>query len=1539
MEESPLDAGEPTPTPSDDASAVTSAVTFPAHVFDEELQEGCEDARADALGRAPSIHGYAQRLAELRLRHRLLGEVAEPIRVDRFALERELGSGGMGTVWLARDEQLARSVALKFVARDLDVDDRWMFREAQGLARLSHPNVVPIFDVGFDEGRVWLAMEYIPGRTLRSWRRERRPGRAALLSAWIAAGHGLAAVHRAGLIHRDVKPDNILIGEDGRVRLVDFGLVRAVDRAGHPAGDGDEGEHDLLTAELSRVMTVAGDDDDPRTRASLPALIGTPAYIAPELLRGEQPDARADQYSFCVSLYEELCGQLPFAGQSLAARRRAALRGELRSPPADVELPRWLFSTLARGLAGRPEDRFPSMEALLEALANDPVARRRRRLRQLAVFAVIAAVFTALALIGVRVQERRSEARRQARAYERLAALDARLDALGRDGELQLTRQLLRVFVDEPEQRDTEAVALGWLHQAARERGAGESEAVVDALAAAYSSALAKSHGDAALRELALHAHRGRRWEQLARVLALAEQRREGAELYTDESQLSVARFDSHLDRRDVAAAIAMGAEPLRRSERAALAPLLDQLSHATDTGRSDSRAVLFGSGDSRLVFGSRDGVELVRRDTSLTRVAMYPQPRARRGYLADAGAGFVVGTVGDSVRLLELGDTGPKELLRWPDAVPLAATTADLDGDGVRELYVGTGPYTRHLVELRQGPDGAWQTRTPAPVVDSRLSDITGLLAGDLDGDGREELVVALGPWRAYELMILRHSPASEQLELVSRHRVGNVASATLARRRGRPPAIAAHVVPWELDAGGLPFDQDVTERAGVHVFSWVDGRLERRALSPARYELDERVGVTRLFAGDLDGDGDDELIYGYQRRVVGEPPVRHTVILSGAAPQSPPLVLGGAWPRGVAALDGDGDDELVLALERPRGVWVVGAGASSLPRASLAGASTLEAADQQDIPAALARRWRRAHELRAIGTDEQAADAFIEVAALADDDDVRARALREAAAIHEERRDDEQAARIYRRASEHGADRIAAVQAATRSALRRGDFAGARDLLDAALARDGVTGGARAELVRARDEASRRADGELAHEILFDAPLPSTWSIEQPLALRRDGAGEQLRVESVIPGGRALTWTPARGAGGAMSVEAELDVERVEWGASLQLGLFSGASADVTPQPLAVIRVKGGGGSSARTLRLQCEFPDRRSLGSVRPYDPARSRDERRVRVRAVLDAATGEVSCAVVVNGQELVYARELISGELPEARGDLQLRVQSGERIGDGASHRLSAAIRRVAVAGVYLGDGPREADATRRVAAALVEGDVLTALAELDRLAEPTPTQRLWRVVALLELARWEEARDRLREIIEAVGLEPLRASLVALMHIDPQRIGPLVRAAAGPRARTRLLVDAWSPATAHAPVAAEALRVLREGLVDIERIGESPEQLVRDLYLRARMHEAVGADEQAWADRERALAILGGPAFERAGDEEWRTRIRRELIFTLAHAAVIEGDDARAAELLAQCVRDDPYARLWLEDSVRAHPEFSRLLASGRLEL
>jgi len=295
----------------------------------------------------------------------------EEQRFGRYVLEAELGQGGMGVVWRARDPDLGRRVALKLVKkRGSALAATRLVREAQAIARLTHPNVVTVFEIGSVADQVYVAMELVQGTSLRHWLARRRRELREVLDVFAQAARGLAAAHDAGLVHRDFKPDNVLVGDDGRVRVLDFGLVRLaggvpIERLATPDAAKDEIDPPLA---LDHVLTRLGQ------------VVGTPRYMAPEQLFGEPVDTRADQFSFCVTLYEAVARQRPFAAVDVDDLEERYLAGRIEPLPAWAAVPGWLERLLWRGLARDPARRWPSMHDVIAELTADRAAERRASL-------------------------------------------------------------------------------------------------------------------------------------------------------------------------------------------------------------------------------------------------------------------------------------------------------------------------------------------------------------------------------------------------------------------------------------------------------------------------------------------------------------------------------------------------------------------------------------------------------------------------------------------------------------------------------------------------------------------------------------------------------------------------------------------------------------------------------------------------------------------------------------------------------------------------------------------------------------------------------------------------------------------------------------------------------------------------------------------------------------------------------------------------------------------------------------------------------
>jgi predicted Ser/Thr protein kinase len=376
----------------------------------DTVDERSDDA--DVLRRAsPSVDDFEGQRAKASIASRLFSGPAQPIRVGRYRILGRIGSGGMGVVYRAHDPELARDVAVKVVnphsgGQDPRHAQARLVREARAMAKLAHPNVIHVYDVGTVDDGVFIAMELVEGRSLADWLRDGGHDWRETLRHFVEAGRGLAAAHAASVIHRDFKPHNVLLGDDGRVRVGDFGLAGG--EAAGPTGpiaalsDDHEASPELDRASVSGTLTRTG------------MLLGTPKYMPPEQEAGGVASARSDQFSFCVALYEALYGRPPFAGDSVDVYRGNVRRGRVMPPPPDARVRSWVHTEIVRGLEVDPAARHPSMDALLDRLEgalDDPsAARRRRRRLRMAALGGLAAGTIGLALWGLDAPRNRDAA-------------------------------------------------------------------------------------------------------------------------------------------------------------------------------------------------------------------------------------------------------------------------------------------------------------------------------------------------------------------------------------------------------------------------------------------------------------------------------------------------------------------------------------------------------------------------------------------------------------------------------------------------------------------------------------------------------------------------------------------------------------------------------------------------------------------------------------------------------------------------------------------------------------------------------------------------------------------------------------------------------------------------------------------------------------------------------------------------------------------------------------------------------------------------
>jgi eukaryotic-like serine/threonine-protein kinase len=356
--------------------------------------------------------------------------LARGATIGRYVILGLVGRGGMGEVYAAYDPELDRKVAVKLLrvkpgaGVSLAEGRQRTLREAQAIARLSHSNVVVVYDVGTFRDQVFIAMEFVEGNTVTYWVEAQARGWQEVMKVFMAAGRGLQAAHEKGLVHRDFKPDNVMVGKDGSVRVMDFGLARQVNERdnGHaPEGSGPKRlpthptepiapnpvpgpDVDPMSTIVLNIPAIGSANDTPQTSTMFEAqltrtgaMMGTPAYMAPEQFLGTPTDARTDQFSFCVALYEALYRERPFTGNTMFALTSAVVQGNVRDEPANSKVPLWVRRVLLRGLRSNAAERWPSMADLLDALGKNPSVQRRKWLT------IVASALLPVALgIGVR---------------------------------------------------------------------------------------------------------------------------------------------------------------------------------------------------------------------------------------------------------------------------------------------------------------------------------------------------------------------------------------------------------------------------------------------------------------------------------------------------------------------------------------------------------------------------------------------------------------------------------------------------------------------------------------------------------------------------------------------------------------------------------------------------------------------------------------------------------------------------------------------------------------------------------------------------------------------------------------------------------------------------------------------------------------------------------------------------------------------------------------------------------------------------------
>ncbi len=1266
----------------------------------------------------------------------------------------------MGVVYLAYDVLLDRRVALKLVKHRHGNRARQTrtLREAQALARVSHPNVVQVHDVGEFEHRVYLAMEYVNGVSLRRWLRDAKEGRAVseVLRAFIDAGRGLAAVHEAGLVHRDFKMENVLVDGSGRARVADFGLAaaRVLELEPRPAAAVP------LVSALGLSLTTSG------------AVLGTPKSMAPEQFLGRTVDARSDQFSFCVALHSALYGAPPFVGESFAELKEAVTSGRLRAPNSVAPVPPWIAPILERGLATDPADRYPSMHALLEDLSSDPVARRRQRLRAAALIVGTITVVLLGVYGGQQARARWQRSELEARAAKHLARVEVEMTRLRDAQEHAQADRLFEDFSALTEYQGTRTLTNALIRRASAQAEDRDYRGARDSLSRAYIESSEPALAYEALIELAELLVKQHRWTDAERTLnaatALEPARSGGSRDRLTRLGIDIAL--ASLDFTRAAALAADGPEDLRW-----LAPIATNLTRATRTEhhlRSNWLPILHEP-ERAWIYGQEPSI--VRLDRALTRIG--PAPRGKILVSSTYQQGrehFIVGfdeAVGVSTLYRSVGEgVEPVLVLERPQAD--AIELADLDGDGHDELYLGGDS----LTAMQRSADGTWRTWEPHPESVGLNCGIAGLQAVDLDDDGRRELIASCGAWDAYDVRVYEHDAASMTLRLRARRMFGTVKGVTTLRRASGGLVLLAPKLQQYESSVMFPSDHPLGGPPGIYLL-----RLEGDALV-----LDERLELPRSvngdpqpstypLVGDVDGDGlEDFFVRAWARTSSGERDYAH-LFRQRADGSFSRHTFRDINVLALANVDDDPSDEwLVTHLGRDRSLWWFGIGDEPSPVEPVtiddpAGSSTA----LNDADPVFSRLWTRADTLRGLGLEVEAAGAFERLASLATTPSLRRAAWTRAAQVYSSRGADSEAARLYELVASVSDDPGARLEAA-RSYRRAGEYVGALRVLEPyTRGRGGAVGD---ELERLRDHL-RALVRERALVLDFDRGLPPGLAVERPQSLAIVPERHVLRVQSL--GGRTASY-PVNWDGRELVMTADVELRRGEYDSSFAVALRGDGLASA---PSLMVGAWGGAG------RARYLF----STETIAHRAPRLHSDRNgRWRVRIRLSYIADEQRARLVVQDRDtgaLVHERSLdaLDGlrEFPPGTYSLELRAK------DDDTGLFEIDVERLEVLGVTAA-GAEEAGNT--VARALVSGRSAAALRELGPTrADDSTRTRAHRLLALVQLGRHAEAARAASALLAAPEGE---AAARELLQLAPATYLPPLRGAAGDRAFS-LLLDVW----------------------------------------------------------------------------------------------------------------------------------------------
>ena len=1222
--------------------------------------------------------------------------------------------------------------------------------------------------------------------------------------------------------------------------------------------------------------------------------------------------ARRDQSAYCVALYEALFGARPFHADDLTRLTAVVAEQALPATPPRADVPGWLYAAVCRGLAKTPGARWPTLADLVDLLARDPEAERllrRRRARQ--IVGAIAATAAIVALLVVAYGAlRRHAAERQAEL--RLAELRAQISALRADGEVEEARRLLQTFVTLPENRGRAVIARAHLEWAAAQE---DHAAATDAYASAYIAARTPEDRLAALLGLISRLSARGRVKQAAAALTVLER---VAPAEVSAPALLQVRLAAALLRRDLRGAVAA----LASGDPDGLSPVLEDLSHVTDvpagrfggfvfgpsaTERYDLRPVDFdGDGATELVaWTGGTTLQVLRGDLELTplrTIAVGPVQEVHAVAPVAAGEPLIVGSYAiagskqSELRVLTAAADGTTRTLdAWPDSWIFHPATVDFDGDGARELYIGTEAYARRFWRMERAADGVWSRRPAHRPTDAVQSDLSAVAVADFEGDGAPELVVAAGPWKAYDVRVYKPT-ASGELDLVARRAFGAYQNMQTLRVGDRD-VVAFTKVDTQIAPGRFPPDRPLGEPAGLYVIGLDRGEIEVLGHVPAQVDKGPLRRFGALYAGDIDGDAHDELVVEVREEGLG-------LLRWRAGAPLRPHVLAGLLPLAVADLDGDRKAEVVAAAaDDPGRVLVLGAGAATL--APLPGTTSEPRAVPPGIAdPAIAEAWAHAEQLVAIGLPGRTAAELAAIARLSGHvaPDMLLRTAELYAAVGE----DALAAEHFVAAATRPDLTPAALAGAARARQRLGEFAAAEQLTRRRL--EAVPAGERAavtaELAALAEATAPRPELELT----FTRPLDPRWRVVDPVAVRRGLARGELSVwASPTP---VVAEFPLAWDGGPAALEVELETDVIEWGTEIAVEVTGLADA-----PWLRLRVGGFGMSNAPVTEVLLSDEGERG-------EPATATAIRgRLAVFPAFDMAIREL--AMGGPPRRTVVPMSHLHPPRQPPPGPLRLRVTTRVIEPGFVAH---VGIRRIHLTGFTAGAADPAGDAAVDL---LVEGEFADAAALLADAAADSE-RAVWRIDALLELGQLPAATRAMAALLASA---PATGPAYQALYQRLRREDPVARLAARP---------AFGPQMIDVLLQPGALLEMRRGDVEAVLAGlpapsptpspadpEALQRLVLTEFARGAAHELAGQLPAARAAYAAAFARL-------APDRPFplRERLRLRLLEAQQTVAVALGDREAALHWVRTRLGESETPYLLLE-RMQSDAALSQLLGAS----